>query len=367
MTPFDHFVGTKPVAEKHSFDVAALEAWLAKNLDGFRGPLTVSMFKGGQSNPTYKLDTPSRSYVMRAKPGPVAKLLPSAHAIEREYAVMNGLAGTDVPVPKMYCLCEDESVIGRAFYVMQFMQGRVLWDQALPEMTSAQRGEIYDEMNRVISALHTVKFTERGLANYGKPGNYFDRQIGRWSKQYKMSADGAGPMSQPIPEMDKLVDWLPAHMPASARDESKVAIVHGDYRLDNLMFHATEPRIIAVLDWELSTLGHPLADFSYHCMSWHIPHGSFRGIGGLDFKALGIPSEDEYIRRYCERTGLATPDALKADWNFYLAYNLFRIAAILQGIAKRVEAGTASNAQAADSGAGARPMAQLAWQFAQKA
>jgi aminoglycoside phosphotransferase (APT) family kinase protein len=182
-----------------------------------------------------------------------------------------------------------------------------------------------------------------------------------------MSADGAGPMSQPIDEMDKLVDWLPANIPPAARDEGKVSIVHGDYRLDNLMFDANEPRIIAVLDWELSTLGHPLADFSYHCMAWHIPHGSFRGIGGLDHKALGIPAEGDYIRRYCERTGLTTPEALKADWNFYMAYNMFRIAAILQGIAKRVEAGTASSAQAAASGASARPMAQLAWQFAQKA
>jgi aminoglycoside phosphotransferase (APT) family kinase protein len=266
----------------------------------------------------------------------------------------------------MFGLCEDESVIGRAFYVMEFMQGRVLWDQALPGMTPAQRGEIYDEMNRVISALHTVKFAERGLAGYGKPGNYFERQIGRWGKQYKASADGAGPLSQPIPEMEKLVDWLPTHIPPAARDESKVSIVHGDYRLDNVMFHPTEPRIIAVLDWELSTLGHPLADFSYHCMAWHIPHPG-RGIGGLDHAALGIPSEDAYIRRYCERTGLATVTDLKADWNFYLAYNLFRIAAILQGIAKRVEAGTASSAQAAASAAGARPMAELAWSFAQKA
>ena len=367
MSAFDHFIGTRPVADQHKFDTAVLEAWLAKHIDGFSGPLTVEMFKGGQSNPTYKLVTPSRSYVMRAKPGPVAKLLPSAHAVEREFAVMSGLAGTGVPVPQMYGLCEDESVIGRAFYIMEFMQGRVLWDQSLPDMTQAQRGEIYDEMNRVIAALHTVKFAERGLAGYGKPGNYFDRQIGRWSKQYKMSADGAGPMSQPIPEMERLVEWLPQHIPAAARDESKVSIVHGDYRLDNLMFHASEPRIIAVLDWELSTLGHPLADFSYHCMSWHIPAGTARGIKGLDLKSLGIPAEDEYIRRYCERTGLTTPAALKADWNFYMAYNLFRIAAILQGIAKRVEAGTASSAQAAQSGATARPMAQLAWQFAGQA
>ena len=358
---FDHFIGTRPVSDKHAFDTAVLTAWLEKNLEGFAGPLTVEMFKGGQSNPTYKLVTPRQSYVMRAKPGPVAKLLPSAHAVEREFAVMRGLGGTDVPVPRMYCLCEDEAVIGRAFYVMEFMQGRVLWDQALPEMSPIQRGEIYDEMNRVISALHTVKFAERGLASYGKPGNYFDRQIGRWSKQYVAS------ITQPIPEMDKLIEWLPAHIPPGARDENRVSIVHGDFRLDNLMFHATEPRVIAVLDWELSTLGHPLADFSYHCMAWHIPHAASRGIGGLDLAALGIPSEEEYIRRYCERTGLTTPQELKADWNFYMAYNLFRIAAILQGIAKRVEAGTASSAQAAASGAGARPMAELAWDFAQRA
>jgi aminoglycoside phosphotransferase (APT) family kinase protein len=367
MADYDHFVGTRPVSDKHAFDTAALTAWLEANMPGFRGPLAVSMFKGGQSNPTYKLDTPGGSYVMRSKPGPVAKLLPSAHAVEREFAVMSGLAGTGVPVPKMHCLCEDESVIGRAFYVMEFMQGRVLWDQALPQMDNAGRAAVYDEMNRVIAALHTVDFRARGLQNYGKPGNYFERQIGRWSKQYKASADGAGPMSQPIDAMERLVEWLPAHIPAAARDESKVSIVHGDFRLDNLMFDADEPRVIAVLDWELSTLGHPLADFSYHCMAWHVPHSMSRGIGGLDHEALGIPTEDEYIRRYCDRTGLATVQDLKADWNFYMAYNMFRIAAILQGIAKRVEAGTASSAQAAASGAGARPMAELAWQFAQRA
>jgi aminoglycoside phosphotransferase (APT) family kinase protein len=361
MSNYDHFVGTKPVSDQHAIDIAALTAWLEQNLPGFAGPLTLEMFKGGQSNPTYKLITPDRSYVMRAKPGPVARLLPSAHAVEREFAVMRGLAGTDVPVPQMDCLCEDEAVIGRAFYIMEFMQGRVLWDQSLPGMTPAGRAEIYDEMNRVIAALHSVKFAERGLAGYGKPGNYFDRQIGRWSKQYLAS------ITQPIPEMDQLMQWLPANMPASARDESKVSIVHGDFRLDNLMFHATEPRVIAVLDWELSTLGHPLADFSYHCMAWHIPHQMSRGIGGLDIAALGIPSEAEYIRRYCERTGLTTPEALKADWSFYMAYNMFRIAAILQGIAKRVEAGTASSAQAVASGAGARPMAELAWKFARQA
>ena len=360
MSNFDHFVGTRAVSDQHAFDVNALTTWLTAHMEGFEGPMTVEMFKGGQSNPTYKLVTPKASYVMRAKPGPVAKLLPSAHAVEREFAVMSGLAGTDVPVPRMHVLCEDESVIGRAFYIMECMQGRVLWDQSLPGMQPAERGAIYGEMNRVIAALHTVKFAERGLASYGKPGNYFERQIGRWSKQYVAS------ITQPIPEMDQLMEWLPAHMPASARDESQVSIVHGDYRLDNLMFHPTELRVIAVLDWELSTLGHPLADFSYHCMSWHIPASMGRGIAGQDIAALGIPDEDRYIRMYCERTGIATPDALRADWNFYLAYNMFRIAAILQGIAKRVEAGTASSAQAKASGDTARPMAQLAWSFAQR-
>ena len=361
MSNYDHFIGTREVSGKHAFDTVALTAWLERNLPGFSGPLTVELFKGGQSNPTYKLVTPQRSYVMRSKPGPVAMLLPSAHAVEREFKVMSGLAGTAVPVPRMDCLCEDESVIGRAFYIMEFMQGRVLWDQSLPGLTPAERGAIYDEMNRVISSLHTVKFAEQGLAGYGKPGNYFDRQIGRWSKQYVAS------VTQPIAEMDRLMEWLPAHIPAAARDPGLVSIVHRDFRLDNLMFHPDQPRVIAVLDWELSTLGHPLADFSYHCMAWHVPHQLSRGIGGLDLAGLGIPSEAEYIRRYCERTGLITPAALAPDWSFYMAYNMFRIAAILQGIAKRVETGTASSAQAVASGAGARPMAELAWKFAQQA
>ena len=352
---------SQPMPEAHSIDTAALTAWLHANLPGFEGPISLEVFKGGQSNPTYKLTTPHKNYVMRTKPGPVAKLLPSAHAIEREFKVMHGLYGTDVPVPQMHVLCEDESIMGRAFYLMEYVQGRVLWDQTLPGMTNTERAAIYDEMNRVIAALHTVKFAERGLESYGRPGNYFDRQIGRWSKQYVAS------VTQPIDEMDQLMAWLPANMPASAKDESKVSIVHGDYRLDNLMFHPTEPRVLAVLDWELSTLGHPLADFSYQCMGWHIPPGTFRGIGGVDIASLGIPSESEYIHRYCDRTGLSTPADLKADWNFYLAYNMFRMAAILQGIAKRVEAGTASSEQAKVNGAGARPMAELAWKFAQQA
>ena len=357
----DQFQGTKPLGGAHAFDSGALQAYLTQHLPGFAGPLTVEQFKGGQSNPTYKLVTPGATYAMRAKPGPVAKLLPSAHAIEREFRVMGALAGSGVPVPKMHLLCDDEAVIGRAFYVMEFVQGRVLWEQSLPGMTRTQRGEIYDEMNRVISALHRIEPASVGLADYGKPGNYFERQIGRWIKQYQASITG------PNEAMDRLIEWLPAHIPDSARDASMVSIVHGDFRLDNLMFHATEPRVLAVLDWELSTIGHPLADFSYHCMSWHIPPGSFRGIGGLDHADLGIPVESEYIRRYCERSGRGTPASLKADWNFYLAYNLFRLAAIVQGIAKRVEAGTAASEQARQSGAAAKPLADLGWQFAQAA
>jgi aminoglycoside phosphotransferase (APT) family kinase protein len=353
-----NFVGTKPVSESHAFDEAALQVWLKERMPDFEGPLQVEMFKGGQSNPTYKLITPTRAYVMRAKPGPVAKLLPSAHAIEREFRVMSALQGTAVPVARMHALCEDESVIGRAFYVMECVQGRVMWDQSLPELSRDQSTAVYDEMNRVMAALHTVKPATVGLESYGKPGNYFERQIGRWSKQYVAS------VTQPIVEMDRLMEWLPQNIPAMARDESMVSVVHGDYRLDNLMFHETEPRVLAVLDWELSTLGHPLADFSYHCMAWHIPPGTFRGIGGLDVDSLGIPREADYIASYCKRTGFATPDQLKADWNFYLAYNMFRLAAILQGIAKRVETGTASSAQAISSAAGARPMAEMAWRFA---
>ena len=361
MSEFDHFIGTRPVTSQHAVDIERLEGWLKGRVPGFEGPLTVEMFRGGQSNPTYKLLTPTQSYVMRAKPGPVAKLLPSAHAIEREFAVMHALCATAVPVARMLALCEDESVIGRAFYIMEFVSGRVLWDQSLPGMLPTQRREIYLEMNRVLAELHKIRPADIGLATFGKPGNYFERQIGRWSKQYLAS------VTQPIDEMDQLMAWLPANIPPRARDESLVSVVHGDYRLDNLIFHPQEARVLAVLDWELSTLGHPLADFAYHCMAWHIPPGAFRGIGGLDHHSLGIPGEDEYIRLYCDRTGLAAPDDLRADWNFYLAYNLFRIAAILQGIAKRVETGTASSAQARASGAGARPMAALAWQFASKA
>ncbi len=356
----EHFTGTKAMADSHAFNVQALQAHLELHLPGFAGPLQVEQFKGGQSNPTYKLITPGAAYVMRSKPGPAAKLLPSAHAVEREYRVMKALHGTGVPVPRMHHLCEDESVIGRAFCVMQFVQGRVLWDQSLPGMDVAGRNAIYDEMNRVIAALHSVDVSAVGLQDYGKPGNYFERQIGRWSKQYLASA------TEPIAAMDQLLAWLPTHLPATALDNSQVSVVHGDFRLDNLVFDADEPKVLAVLDWELSTLGHPLADFSYHCMAWHIPPGVFRGIGGLDHAALGIPSEREYVRRYCARTGRSSPDAVMADWNFYLAYNLFRLASITQGIARRVVDGIASSAQARATGAATRTLAEMAWRFAEK-
>jgi len=357
---FSAFEGTRPVAATQHLDTAALSAWLRAHVEDFEGPLSVEQFAGGQSNPTFKLVTPKRTYVMRAKPGPKSKLLPSAHAIEREYRVMDALAKSEVPVAKMLALCEDEAVIGRAFYVMQYVEGRVMWDPSLPGMSRDERAAIYDEMNRVIAALHNVRPEAVGLEGYGKPGNYFARQIDRWSRQYQASE------TEPIEAMHRLIEWLPQHLPAEGNEGDdgtvRAAIVHGDYRLDNLIFHPTEPRVLAVLDWELSTLGHPLADFAYHCMAWHVEPAQFRGIAGYDWAALGIPDEQHYVARYCERTGLAMP----GDWNFYLAYNMFRIAAILQGIMKRVVDGTAASAQAADAGRSARPMAELAWRYAQK-
>ncbi len=354
---YEEFIGTQPVDDRQRFDVAALATYLGEHVDGFAGPLTVEQFKGGQSNPTFKLVTPSRAYVMRAKPGPASKLLVSAHAIDREYRVMDALAATDVPVARMHALCEDENVVGRAFYVMDFVDGRVLWDQSLPGMTPAQRADIYAEMNRVIAALHRVDYHAIGLDDFGKPGNYFARQIGRWSKQYKAS------QTEQIDAMDRLIEWLPQHIPSDdAADANATSIVHGDYRLDNLIFHPTEPRILAILDWELSTIGHPLADFSYHLMSWHIKPGGFRGIAGLDLAALGIPSQAEYVQRYCDATGRGgIPDV-----DFYLAYNMFRIAGILQGIMKRAVDGTAASAQAAVAGQRARYMAELGWTYAQR-
>jgi aminoglycoside phosphotransferase (APT) family kinase protein len=343
------------ISPRHRFDTDALTAYLKQHLHGFSGPLTVRQFQGGQSNPTYLLSAQDASWVMRSKPGPAARLLPSAHAIEREFRVMHALAAQGIPAPQTLLLCEDEAVIGRAFYLMQHVQGRIFWDPLLPELTAAERRALYDEMNRVLAALHRIDPQQAGLADYGRAGNYFERQIGRWSKQYRASE------TERIEAMDRLIDWLPAHVPPG--DETTV--VHGDYRLDNLIFHPTEPRVLAILDWELSTLGHPLADFSYHCMAWHIPPGAFRGMGGADLPALGIPSEAEYVARYCERTGRAaiTP----ADWNFFLAYNLFRIAAILQGVYKRATEGLAASDNALQTGKNVRALAELGWRFAQPA
>ncbi|MEC5160282.1 MULTISPECIES: phosphotransferase [unclassified Janthinobacterium] len=349
---FEEFMGTKPVSERQKFDIAALTVYLRRHVAGYPGgEPTVEQFKGGQSNPTFKLSVAGQHYVLRTKPGPAAKLLASAHAIDREFRVMDALNKAGFPAARQYALCLDEGVIGRAFYIMEFVEGRVLWDQALPGMTPAERGAIYDELNRVIAQLHTVDYAAIGLADFGKPGNYFQRQIERWTRQYQASA------TEDIAPMNQLMAWLPAHIPPG----EDTSIVHGDFRLDNIIFHPTEPRVLAVLDWELSTLGHPFADFSYHCMSWHIEPGQFRGIAGLDLAALGIPSQQEYIRRYAERTGKTIR---LEDFNFYLAFNMFRLASIMQGIMKRYVDGTAASAQALESGKMARPMAELGWAYA---
>ena len=348
---YEEFMGTKPVAERLKVDLDALSAYMSEHVDNFSGDLSIEQFKGGQSNPTFRLTSGSQRYVLRTKPAPAAKLLPSAHAINREYRVMDALSKAGFPAPKQYTLCEDESVIGRAFYIMECVDGRVLWDQSLPGMSNEQRAAHYDEMNRVIAQLHSLDYKKLDLESFGKPGNYFGRQIDRWIRQYKAAE------TEHIPEMEHLIEWLPKNIPAG----EITTIVHGDYRLDNMIFHPTEPRILAVLDWELSTLGHPLADFSYHCMSWHVEPDLFRGISGLDLKALGIPSRDDYIARYSERTGISIN---KDDFRFYLAYNMFRMAGILQGIMKRYQDGTASSEQALKSGQAAKPMAIMGWQYA---
>jgi aminoglycoside phosphotransferase (APT) family kinase protein len=346
------FTGTMAVAEKQRFDIDALQSYLRAHVEGFAGPLTVEQFKGGQSNPTFKLITPNQSYVMRCKPGPVAKLLPSAHAIEREFRVMRALSGSEVPVPTMHALCEDEAVLGRAFYVMDFVEGRVLWEPQLPGLSSTERSAIFGEMNRVLAALHQVDFAAAGISDYGKHEGYLSRQIARWTKQYRASE------TESIPSMDALIDWLPAHIPAG----EETSIVHGDYRLDNVIFHPTEPRILAVLDWELSTLGHPLADFAYHCMTWYLPPGAGRGLAGSDLAGSGIPSVKEYIAMYCERTGRSGGIP---HFEFYMAFNMFRMAGILQGIMKRVVDGTAASAQALQMGKATRPIADEGWRVAQ--
>jgi aminoglycoside phosphotransferase (APT) family kinase protein len=344
---FEQFIGTKPVEERHRIDGGALQGFL-----GF--PIAkIEQFKGGQSNPTYRLTAADgKMYVLRRKPP--GKLLPSAHAVDREYRVTKALYEKQFPVARPHVLCEDESVIGTIFYVMDFVEGRVLWDPALPGMGKPERAAIWNEQNRVIALLHTIDFRNIGLENFGKPGNYIGRQVERWSKQYRASE------TQKIEAMDHLIDWLPKNIPP----EAGTTVVHGDFRLDNTIFHPTEARILAVLDWELSTLGDPLADFAYHCMSWHIPPDKFRGMGGLDLKALGIPSETEYLASYLQRTGRAAIDP--TVWDFYLAYNLFRIAAICQGIAKRVLDGTAASQHAQEAASKTVPLADLGWRQAEK-
>jgi len=352
MTDYSVYQGTRPVAEAHRFDVAALERFMRDHVEGFHGGLRVEQFKGGQSNPTFRLVAgDGRTYVMRRKPP--GKLLPSAHAVDREYRVVTALAQTDFPVARTYALCTDESVIGAMFYIMDCVEGRVLWDPQLPGMAPAERGAIFDEMNRVIARLHRVDYAAIGLGDYGKPGNYFQRQIDRWSRQYKASE------TEPIEAMDALIDWLPANVPAG----DATSIVHGDFRLDNMVFHPDEPRVLAVLDWELSTLGHPLADFSYHAMVWRLSSAEFRGLRGCDLAAMGIPPEADYVARYLERTGMAAPSA--KDWAFCMAYNMFRAAAIFQGVMARALAGNAASASAMETGRRARPMAEAGWKQVQ--
>ncbi len=328
-------------------DTAGLCNYLEKHIPGFRGPVTAEKFAGGQSNPTFKLSAGGQDYVLRRKPP--GELLKSAHAVDREFRVISALRDTDVPVPKTWLLCEDDAVIGSMFYIMEYMEGRILWDPQLPEAhDNAERGAIYDAMNQTMAALHNVDVEAVGLADYGRPGNYFERQLGRWSKQYRASETGH------IEEMETLMSWLQANMP---ENDGAVSLVHGDYRLDNMMFHPSEPRVIALLDWELSTLGHPLADLANQCMAWMLPQdGRIKGLAGVDRHALGIPTDEEYIARYCERTGR---DGIE-NWNFYLVFSLFRLAAILQGIVKRARIGTAASAQAHSSGDAVRLLAGLA-------
>lgn len=344
-------VGTMPVPEKDRLDEAKLAAWMAANVADFKGPITLSRFKGGQSNPTYRIDTPGRAYVLRRQPfGP---LLPSAHAVDREYRVIAALHPTGFPVPTPYGLCTDREVIGAMFYVMGVAEGRNLWDGSLPGYAPAERRAIYDAMIDTLAALHAVDHEAIGLGDYGKPGNYFERQVARWTKQYKASE------TETIPEVDRLIEWLPRTVPV----QDRVSIVHGDYRIDNMIFAPAQPRVIAVLDWELSTLGDPLADFSYFLMNWVTEPEGRSGVKGLDYEALGIPTLEQAVARYCAKTGR---DGLP-ELNWYFAYNLFRLTGIVQGIKKRIVDGTASSPQAEATAARVPGLAAAAWHFAQLA
>lgn len=337
--------GVTEVREAHRFDEARLAAWMESHVEGYRGPLKVEQFKGGQSNPTYRLTTPNARYVMRRKPPGV--LLPSAHAVDREYRVISALYGAGFPVAKPFGLCTDPDVAGTMFYIMHNVEGRIFWDMRLPELSNSERPLYFDAMNATLAALHSLDPNAIGLSDYGKPGNYFQRQIGRWAKQYRED-DAAGR----LPALDETIEWLSANIPPG--DESRV--VHGDYRCDNMIFHSTEPRVVAVLDWELSTLGHPLADFSYHLMMYRVPPTIAAGLAGYDIPALNIPSEADYVAAYCRRTRRAGIPKL----NFYLAFSLFRMAAIIHGIKGRLIRGTAASAHARDIVDNLEHMADLA-------
>ena len=344
--------GTKEVAESHRFDEAKLAAWMSANVEGYVGPLEVRQFKGGQSNPTYQLITPSKKYVMRRKPP--GKLLPSAHAVDREYKVITALYPTGFPVARSYGLCVDDGVIGTWFYVMDMVEGRILWDQTLPQYQPAERHAIYMAKILTLADLHNTDHEAIGLGDYGRPGNYFSRQIDRWVKQYKASE------TQVIPSMNRLMEYLPTTTPG----DDRTSIVHGDYRLDNMVLHPTEPKVAAVLDWELSTLGDPMADFSYLLMHWVMPGAERASLSGIsDLKAWGIPTVDEAVEQYCGLTGRSGVPNL--DW--YFAYNLFRLAGICQGIVGRVRDGTAASAHAQTMEARVPALADAALTFAIKA
>lgn len=345
------FGGTREVDPRYVLDEAALGRWLADNVEDYAGPLTVRQFKGGQSNPTYELVTPGRSYVLRRKPPGV--LLPSAHAVDREFTVISALAKQSFPVAKPYALCTDDSVIGSMFYVMDKVEGRVFWDLKLPGLEPAERRALYEAQTDALAALHRFDPVEIGLGDYGKPGNYFERQVGRWSKQYRASE------IDPIPAMDRLMAFLPDSLPP----QGPTRIVHGDFRLDNLIMAPDAAEVRAVLDWELSTLGDPMADFSYLLIGWVLPATMRNGVNGADLKALGIPSMQETVERYAQASGSGVPANL--DW--LMAYNLFRLAAICQGIAGRVRDGTAASAQARTMAAQVGPLSDAAWGFARKA
>ena len=351
----EQFSGTTEVREGANFDEAALERWMRENVRDYEGPLDVRQFKGGQSNPTYKLITPRRSYVMRRKPPGL--LLKSAHAVDREYRVISALFAQGYPVAETFGLCVDESVIGTWFYVMDCVEGRIVWDGTFPDVPTADRRRYFDAMNDTIAHLHMIDVEKAGLSDFGKPGNYFARQIGLWSKQYLEDKEAGR-----VPEMDKLVEWLPNNIPGT--DET--TIVHGDYRCDNMIMHPTEPKVLAVLDWELSTLGHPLADFSYHLMMYRMPPTGTVGLTDVNLAEMNIPTEQEYINRYCKTVG-RDPAEVTANMDFYVAYNMFRLAAIVHGIRGRVIRGTASNAHAKAMSSTVEPLAKLAWEQALKA